>query len=116
MVLQLCELVPTGAMVMSAICLSSLTRPLKVDEEVWLELIRRKYTGRYHNIDQPLREALGLPLREQDPVKNYSDEGLYNGRSTGISKKMPVPCRHYNQRVPARSFAAEENKLSPCKV
>lgn len=56
-----------------------LDKPLKVSEEVWLELIRRKYSGRYRNIDDPLREALGLPIEEKQPVKRYSDESDENG-------------------------------------
>lgn len=41
-----------------------LSHPIKVSEDVWLELIKRKYAGRYRSIDEPMREALGLPLRE----------------------------------------------------
>ena len=62
--------------------MSSLTRPIKVDEEVWLELIRRKYNGRFRNINEPLRDALGLSLSERKPVKNYSDEGNYVSNSS----------------------------------
>lgn len=86
MVLQLiCEMVPIGAITMCALSMSSLNRPIKVDEEVWLELIHRKYEGRFHNINEPLREALGLSLSEREPVKNYSDEGNY-GNSGSFTK------------------------------
>lgn len=54
---------------------TELIHPIKVDDDVWLELIRRKYAGRYHNVNEPLREALGLPTRARLPVKMYSDEG-----------------------------------------
>lgn len=57
----------------------ALTKPLKVSEDVWLEVIRRKYRGRYRNVDDPLREALGLPI-EGKPVKQYSDESESDAR------------------------------------
>lgn len=61
---------------------TELRRPIKVSEDVWLELIRRKYAGRYRNIDEPMREALGLPLRDLPPVKVYSDESAAGDERT----------------------------------
>lgn len=55
--------------------MSELLHGIKVDDEVWLELIRLKYSGRYRNINEPLRAALGLPLHGYPRVRMYSDEG-----------------------------------------
>jgi len=51
-----------------------LNKPLKVSEEVWSEIIRRKYSGRYRNVDDVIRNAFGMPVNGK-PVKSYSDEG-----------------------------------------
>ncbi len=56
-----------------------LMHSIRVDDDVWLELIRRKYASRYRNINEPLRDALGLPLQDRIPVKIYSDEGDERG-------------------------------------
>jgi hypothetical protein len=46
---------------------------LKVDDDVWLELIRLKYAGRYRSINDVIRVGIGMkptmPL-----VHRYSDE------------------------------------------
>jgi hypothetical protein len=63
------------ALVIMSVYSSMLVHSVKVDDEVWIELIRRKYHGRYHNCNDPLRVLLGLDPSLNDPVKNYSDEG-----------------------------------------
>lgn len=75
------------ALVMTLISLSGLTHSIMVDDEVWIELIRRKYAGRFHNVNDPMREALGLQSEDRDPVRNYSDEGLEYENRIGITKK-----------------------------
>jgi hypothetical protein len=51
-----------------------LNKPLKVSDQVWIEIIKRKYSGRYRNADDVIRAAFGMPVIGK-PVKHYSDEG-----------------------------------------
>jgi len=56
--------------------ITALNHSIKVDDDVFIELIHRKYHGRFRNVNESLRDALGLhPSENLIHVKNYSDEG-----------------------------------------
>lgn len=53
-----------------------LQKDLKVSDEVWERVIEKKFRGRYRNVDDTLRDLLGLPV-ENKPVKRYSSDDQY---------------------------------------
>lgn len=60
-----------------------------VTDEVWLELIRVKYSGRYRSLDEVIRDKFGLNLQHPE-VKNYSSDPPGNER---VAQREPGWCK-----------------------
>ena len=69
--------------------MKNVERCIQVTEEVWLELIRVKYSGRYRSVDEVIRDRFGLNLQHRE-VKNYSSDPPGNER---VAQREPACCK-----------------------
>jgi hypothetical protein len=70
--------------------MKNVERSILVTEEVWLELIRVKYSGRYRSVDEVIRDRFGLSMQHRE-VKNYSSDPPGNDRV--VAQREPAGCK-----------------------